>query len=1015
VILRFGRFEIDDRLYRLRCNGVEVTLQRKTFDAIQYLAENSDRVVLKEELLEVLWPGEHVNSNAVPWTLSRARKALGQLASNREPIETIRGRGYRLAVPVRKCEEAHGPASELRSVATTRPSTHGPFVGRTEPMARLVTALGGARAGLGRFCLVTGEAGIGKSRCVAELSSVAHGLGVQMSTGRCLEGAQVVTFWPWLRILHDVLASAHALRADIESELRALLEEIDPRSGSSVDRAITEGDLGYGKRLWLVEGLSRTLIHWATKTPCMIVLEDLHWADQASLDLLNILSAEVTSACILLVGTARSEQSGGPWGKLVPCLRPNERIELSALKRSDIERYVTEVTGLGFSSDIHDAVAAKCGGNPLFLQETVRLLLAQSGSRGADALSALDITVPTIVTDVARARLSGLPEIVRETVEAAAVIGHEFELSLLQSTLGISHDVLAQLDEAARALLVSPKTRPGTYRFLHETIREAIYESLPAGRRAVLHERIAEAIEARASEVHLNELAYHYYRGLPRTDPARAERYLRAAGESALRRLAYEEASTFLRWALEARQYSAEIDDRAFCELQLALAGALRMSGQLTEARECSRSAIAIASRNGLADLLWAASRGLRPSMRAVLAPDALALSALQEAERLLGNDQRSLRVRILAELACIPPHSLSTKRCDALSAAAVELARETGDRADLAYALRSRIPALSGPNHIDELLALTVELLQLDPDSVAEVEEARYRALLHRGEVEQAEAVLESYGRVARRLRRPELIWHYQRLGALRRYHVGDFEHAASLFSELFEQSHRLRFPYHEMYVAVHTAMVAHERDSSRPSGAYLGSEFTWASPIPTYQAHRLRHLVDRGHCQEARLPFRAIAEDGFSVITQGIGYLNALSHLSVVAVSLADRERAEMLYSLLATYPHHNTPNGFGYCLGSVSFFLGKLARFLGRTRIAISHFEDALARNQRMGYLPAMARTQAALGDLLADGERRSEHQRASALLSEAAGTSGALHMHRLGSEIERSRTKLHHASG
>jgi hypothetical protein len=180
--------------------------------------------------------------------------------------------------------------------------------------------------------------------------------------------------------------------------------------------------------------------------------------------------------------------------------------------------------------------------------------------------------------------------------------------------------------------------------------------------------------------------------------------------------------------------------------------------------------------------------------------------------------------------------------------------------------------------------------------------------------------------------------------------------------------------------------------------------AQLDWASAIPSFRAHWVRFLVEIGRIDDARETFEGIAADEFVGVTKEIGYLNALAHLSVVAVALGDRARAETLYSLLRPYPHHNTPNGFQYCLGSVSFFLGSLARLLGRSREAAGHLEDALAMNQRLGYVPQAARTQVALAELLGESSRLPDRARAGAMLAEAGATAQRLDMAPLAAQVE-----------
>jgi len=253
----------------------------------------------------------------------------------------------------------------------------------------------------------------------------------------------------------------------------------------------------------------------------------------------------------------------------------------------------------------------KCGGNPLFLQETVRLLKACGDRGGVGSLRSDDITVPGVARDVLRARLTGLAPSTCEALEVACVIGQEFELPVLQGALGIGFEpLLLQLDEAAQARLVAPRARTGSYGFAHDTIREALYEELSTARRVELHCRVADALEGRTvGDFRVNELAYHLYRALPRADPGRVERYARIAGESAMRGFAYEDAAQFYTWALEAQRFRKDVDARDRCEMLLAYAAAVRLSGNLRDSRKAIERAIDIARQNGFADLLLVAAR----------------------------------------------------------------------------------------------------------------------------------------------------------------------------------------------------------------------------------------------------------------------------------------------------------------------------------------------------------------------------------------------------------------------
>lgn len=1015
MIFLFGDFELDASTYKLRRGEREVALQPKVFDAIRYLVENHDRVVRKEELLEALWPGEHVNDTAVPWTISRARKVLEQDADSNFPIETVRGRGYRFAGEVRRRRPSEPPSSSPR-LATGRPrASLDPFVGRADAIERLVGALHEASAGRGRLVLLTGEAGIGKTRCLNEFAVMARGLNLGVWTGRCLEGGRGAAFWPWVQVVRDALAEG-ALGPALAAEGQALLGELIPRA--DIDHQTDVGaSSAVAARFWVIEKLSRFLLKCAEATPRVIFLDDVHWADEASLDLLIFLAAELSKGALLVAATARdaAQPHSEPWSKALARLGPSERIALAGLGAKEVATYVSEVTGLTLAPDVQAAVYAKCAGHPLFLQETARLLTDLGERKGAAAVRPDDITVPGVARDVLRGRLTGLPAATCEALEIACAIGQEFDVPLLQGALAIdSKTLLLRLDDAVRARLIAPRRKAGTYGFVHDTIREALYEEQSTARRVEIHGRVARALEERPrGDFSINDLAYHSYRALPQAEPASVERYAREAAEAAMGTFAYEEASEFYEWALEAQRFRSDADARAHCELLLAYAAALRLSGRVRDAQKTVARSIEIAQKNRFADLLSEAARKLRPSASIALVADPLALQALEDASELVSDDDPGLRIRVLAQLACVPPHSLSIERSQELSARAVALARANGDPADLIEALRSRFHALSGPDCIDELLQVADEIMSLEPYAKSnmrgDAEVARYHALVHRGDMRAAERALEDIGRVGRMLRRPETMWHYERDKATLAFQAGRFDEAQAVFHDLFAQGRRLRLPYGKFFFMMHVLVLAYERTGFgilQNAETEWRTHLDWAASLPSYQAHEIRFLFEMKRLDEARQAFDAMARKGFESITRELGYLNALAQLSVVAVGFDDRERAESLYSLLRPYPNHNTPTNFGFYQGSVSYFLGLLANLLGRTRDATTHLEDALAMNTRLGCVPQVARTQLALAATLSqDGARPS--RRAQDLVTQATATARRLSMAPLIERIERLR--------
>ncbi len=268
-------------------------------------------------------------------------------------------------------------------------------------------------------------------------------------------------------------------------------------------------------------------------------------------------------------------------------------------------------------------------------------------------------------------------------------------------------------------------------------------------------------------------------------------------------------------------------------------------------------------------------------------------------------------------------------------------------------------------------------------------------------------ERALEDIGRLGRTLHRPETVWHYERDRATLAFQAGRFDEAQAVFHELFAQGRRLRLPYGKFFFMTHVVMLAYERTGfailQNTSGEWR-THLDWASSLPSFQAHEIRFLLEIGRIDEAHQSFDAMARRDFENITRELGYLNALAQLSLVAIGLDDRARAETLYALLRPYPHHNTPTNLGFYQGSVSYFLGLLARLLGRTRDAIGHLEDALVMNTRLGCVPQIARNQLALAGVLAEGDARGARARANDLVAQATATARRLEMAPLLAQLE-----------
>ncbi len=999
--LVFGDFELDAATGAFRRHGKMIPMQPRVFDTLRYLIEHRDHVVGKQELLDALWGGESTNAVAVPWSVSHARRALGQRGGAGGPIETVRGRGYRFVAEVRH-SEGSPPASPGGRHAPTTSTSRGvePFLGREQIMGRLTDALNEARGGRGRLVLLTGEAGIGKTRCASELANVARNSGLGVWVGRSVAGGGAPAFWPWIQILRAACADRRVTapeRASMERVLTRLLPRNLPAEERSRSAAPLHSD---ASRFWLSEELVRLLRVSAERKVRVVFIDDLHAADAGSLEALALLAPELAQVKMLVVATVRDGASTAVAPDAAPArLRPCETLVLAGLTFEDTERYISGELQEPAPRELARAVYARTAGNPLFLQEAVRLIAARV-ARG-ERLRPGDVPLPEVARQLVHDRIGTMDAPTREILNAACVIGEDFELSVLQRVVSLpAETVLGHLEAAARGRFVQARADGESYAFAHALIREALLEMLPAIARKRLHARVARALESFAVvRPRVGAIAYHLHHALPEENALEVARYGRLAGDSAMQVFAYDEAARFYSWALEAHLHAAAhadlhaegaLDARSACELLLSSARAERLAGRVRPARDLCRQAVGIAQRENFAELLVDAARSLRTTVWMALVPDPLALEALEYARTLLPESATAARARAYGLLANLPPHSLAVESSRALGASALQLARDLGDPSRLLEALVSTFPANAGPDRIDELLARADEVLRLDGPRVswwsAEAFSARYTALLQRGDGPAARRALEAFGECAHSLRMPEAVWQHDRFRAQTAMVQGDFAGAEARFHELFAQSGSFRTYGLFLYAAQMNAL-SWERDGKPLATASLTASpdvaWKWAATLPSFRAEKILVLLALDDKDAAIAELGDLAKDGFAGVPLDMNYLYALSRFAVAAVALRQAPAAQHLYDRLRPYAKCNAVNGFMLCLGSVSHFLGILAAFLGRTAEATAHLEEALAMNTRLGHKAQALRTQLALADLLRGGASPGMRQRAASL--------------------------------
>lgn len=600
--------------------------------------------------------------------------------------------------------ERKAPAAEARALPplpALADVAHAPLVGREEPLAALRAAWRRASAGSPAVSTVEGEAGSGKTRLLAELAGQARADGATALAGRCTEDG-VVAFAPFTEALRPyVVGFAGVLPGWVVGELARLLPELEP------DAAAPEGE-PQDARHRLFEAVAATIAHAARQAPVLLIMEDLHWGDRATLGMLAHVIRTVTSAPLLVAGSLCDEGGADPALRaLLGDLRRERRLErvvLAGLSAEETGALAGAWLGAPAPPALAAAVRRRTGGNPLFIEELVRHLVESDPDRPADAIAgAAGIDVPEGVRSLIDRRLALLPEPAAHAVRLAAVSAEDFSLADVAATCETSEDALADALEAAVAAgLVDEAASPGHYRFAHALVREAVLAGLSGTRRALLHRRVAEALEARSGERRLPELARHLLDARPLVDAAKAARYALCAAQQATRTLAYEDAAELI-----ARAAAGDLDERdpLRAEVLLGLADAHQRMGDGPAADRYLDEAARLARALGSAELLARAALGAAGLTVAVGPMRDAVRTLLEEALDAVAEDSE-LRPRLLARLAIEVYYEPPAKLRERLSAEALRAGRRTGGRA-LLEALGARHVALWSPDHTEERLAI--------------------------------------------------------------------------------------------------------------------------------------------------------------------------------------------------------------------------------------------------------------------------------------------------------------------
>ncbi len=873
------------------------------------------------------------------------------------------------------------------------------LAGRDPELAALRRCLAEALAGHGRLVVLTGPPGIGKTRLAEELADGARRAGHRVLWGRAVEERGAPPLWPWRRILAAVGASEPGMLAG------------EPENAGADDLTAV--------RFRAAAAAADALTAAAHAAGLLIVLEDLHWADHASLFLLRELAAELPGSRLLVLATCR-DTTGNPWGAALADLArlPGLHVlRLAPLGAAAVDE-ILRAAGLAADPDLARFVHARSEGNPLYVATLARVLAAQPGPVPDTDTVARIAGGSAEISHLVSSLSDGLDDGARELLAAASVLGTEFGSGLAASVSEAGQDVPTALAAAEAAGLAARRLdRPGSWRFSHALVRDGIYASLGEDQRVRLHGRAAAALEplARQAPERGGEVAAHLLRSAPdRTSLRQAADWAVAAATAATGALAFEDAAGYLTTALAAAKAAGTSDaDRA--TLLIELATAEYRAGQLAASLQ---HAVAAAD---------AAEPARRPDLLADAALVVRGIGHQQVAVTLLGLCDRALadpdcpvprRARLLAQRASALAEIGDMEAAGADSVAAMTAAWAAGDPAAELDAIRARVAALSAPQHRTEWLRLgarAVELAAATGQPIAAVLGRVWRidASYQLMNLEAVDTEIALIAQLAESTRLPLARWHLLRQQASRAALAGHFATAR----DRSEQARQLAIRIQDLSGVGMSHAFALSLASLRGDATEIRPDFfdvlADAPPIPIIRASRAAALFVTGRAEEARAVYETLRQlpAAGDVDVRTLGSLILLIDL---ITAFRDTGTAQATYDLFRPLADQGGTVGSGLVSlhGSVHWPLGRLAALLGRTEQALDHFAAALAVNTRLGARPFVVVTRLDWAETLAGRAAGDDLGQARELARQAAAEASRLEMPgpaaragRLAGELER----------
>ena len=864
------------------------------------------------------------------------------------------------------------------------------FVARGADLDRLTNAFAAAAAGERQLVLLSGEPGIGKTRLASEFALRAHDDGAIVLYGRCDEEGMLVQ-QPFVEALRHYAWACppHDLAAQLGrsgGELRRVVPELADRV-AGLPEPLAGDPEGARSRMW--EAGCSLLSAASRKSPVVLVLDDLHWADKAALLLLRYIVRHPRQARLLVLATYRDTELDDehPLCSALAELRREPNTEHLALAPLDAAA-VSELVGVhaaNASAELRRVIYDETEGNAFFVVELLRHL-AESGATGLERERPRDAAggafdVPEGVRAVVTQRLARLGRNANRLLTTAAVVGRSFELGVLQRLSDLSEDeLLDALDAAVRARVIEEVAGVGgQYAFAHALIRDTLYDGLTATRRALLHRRVACAIEQASAgrlEPRLAELAHHFAQAGSDDDLAKAIEYGARAGDYAISQLAYEQGAAHLRRAVELVATSASPDSQTRrCDLLIAQGEAERQAGDPAY-RRTLLAAAALAQELGEPDRLARAalanSRGYSSSAEGVDRDRVAVLRAALDARE--GTDSPT-RAALLALLAVELVNDPNWRLRDELTDEALAMARRVGHPGTLARVLTQCCVARWRAQTASEIQADLQDAEQLadrlkEPQLAGLATYLGAHAAMENGDVVEADRLVTRVTAIAEQLGQPFMSWYAAVARAKRAAIGGPPDDAERLAFVALEHGRDTSQPDIMLWFLGQLLVARFLQGSLDRGDPFLPDLFTAGSSLPVSAdvipsrsmpllvgAAASLLLCEVGRLDAARTYYDPLMSE-LDELPHDYTALAIPAFASIACGHLDDADGAARLHALLEPHAHRLVNTGSSW-FGAVSHHLGNLATTMGQIDTAEARFDAAAGVYEVLDAQPWLAR--------------------------------------------------------